>query len=60
MPSQKRTTTLTSVIISGDQAAANRAPAPQEAAVGMEEKPVQVRTPSACDASGTAASILSL
>ncbi|CAK0780581.1 hypothetical protein CVIRNUC_005101 [Coccomyxa viridis] len=41
VPSQKRTTTLTSVIISGDQAAMNRAPAPQEAAVGMEEKPVQ-------------------
>ena len=50
VPSQKRTTTLTSVIISGDQAAMNRAPAPQEAAVGMEEKPVQVCTPPPCDA----------
>ena len=50
MPSQKRTTTLTSVIISGDQAAINRAPAPQEAAVGMEQKPVQACMPPACDA----------
>ena len=48
VPSRKRTTTLTSLIISGDQAAMNKAPAPQEAARGMKEEPVQVCTPPAC------------